>query len=81
MMHGQRNIKIYVVVICADNLSVYLRLYFADLERLKSRYSEYARFECMDVLARQLDRTDAATNLYLQSLLPNVSGTRYIEKD
>ena len=27
----------------------------------------------MDILARQLDRSDGATNLYLQLLLPNLS--------
>lgn len=53
---------------------MFIRCYTSQtLKDVSRRYSEYARCGCVDVLARQLDRIDGATNLYLQSLLPNLS--------
>jgi hypothetical protein len=53
---------------------VFIRCYTSQiLKDVRRRYSEYARHGCTVFRARQLDRTDGATNLYLQSRLPNLS--------
>jgi len=53
---------------------VFTRCYTSrTLKDVSRRYSEYVRCGYTNFLARQLDRRDGATSLYLQSLLPNLS--------